>query len=103
MNPTPQRAPELVDPTIESDYWRAQFADEPYYIAGRAFEHYEPAYRAGYEGRVKYDGRPFDEVEKELASDYLHYADDNAWDEVRPATRAAWDRIDERLRGLTGN
>jgi hypothetical protein len=94
---------EVVDPTVENDYWRGRFEDEPYYAEGRDFEFYEPAYRAGYEGRVKYDGRTYDEVEDELAADYRRYSGSDSFDEVSPATRAAWERVDERFRSATRN
>jgi hypothetical protein len=96
---------EMVDPTAEEEHWREAHRDEPYYAEGRPYDdYYLPAYRAGYEGRVKYDGRPYDEVEDDLAADYgrLGGADED-WDEVRPATRAAWDRVDARVRNATRN
>ena len=96
---------EMVDPTVEESYWREHHRGEPYYVEGREYdEDYAPAYRAGWEGRVKYDGRTFDDVEEDLAADYERFrGNDVAWEEVRPATRAAWDRVDERVRTATRN
>jgi hypothetical protein len=95
---------ELVVPSIEDAYWRDNYRSEPYYAEGREYESYAPAYRTGYEGRVAYDGRSFDEVEADLAADYARLEDrDLDWDEVRPATRAAWDRADARIRSATRN
>jgi hypothetical protein len=95
---------EMVDPTVEDAYWRDAHRDEPYYTQGRDFDYYGPAYRAGYEGRVKYDGRTFDDVESDLQADYARYrGNDMNWEEVRPATRAAWDRIDTRVQSATRN
>ena len=54
---------EMVDPAVEDRYWREAHRDEPYYVEGREWDQYAPAYRVGYEGRVKYDGRPYEEVE----------------------------------------
>jgi hypothetical protein len=95
----------MVDPTVEDTYWREAHTKEPYYSDSLAYDDdYAPAYRAGYEGRVKYDGRAFDEVESDLQSDYARYrGNDMNWEEVRPATRAAWDRIDTRVQSATGN
>lgn len=93
---------EMVDPTVESTYWKDQYATEPYYTDGRDYTFYEPAYRTGWEGRSRYDGKAFEEVEDELAADYRRYGD-APWDEVRPATRAAWDRIDARVQSATRN
>ncbi len=96
---------EMVDPTVEDTYWRENHRNEPYYSKDRDYDFYGPAYRAGYEGRVKYDGRKFDEVESDLQSDYARYygGDMSSWDEVRPASRAAWDRVDRRVQDATRN
>ena len=95
---------EMVDPTVESEYWRGQHMREPYYVLGRDYDSYAPAYRAGWEGRVKYDGRTFDDIEDDLSADYERFrGNDMTWEEARPASRAAWDRIDARIRTATRN
>jgi hypothetical protein len=96
---------EMVDPSEEEAYWRANHRDEPYYLEGVEYEDvYLPAYRTGWEGRVKYDGRAFDEAEPELQGDYERFrGNDMTWEEVRPATRAAWDRVDRRVQNFTRN
>jgi hypothetical protein len=95
---------EMVDPTVEDAYWRDSHSREPYYTEGRDYDYYGPAYRAGYEGRVKYDGRTFDDVESDLQADYARYrGNDMNWEEVRPATRAAWDRVDARVQSASRN
>lgn len=91
---------EMVDPTVEDAYWRDAHTKEPYYTKDLAYDDvYAPAYRTGYEGRAKYHGRTFDEVESDLQSDYIRNNGkiDN-WNEVKDASRAAWDRIDRRVR-----
>jgi hypothetical protein len=96
---------EMVDPAAEHEYWRGAHRDEPYYVEGREFDRdYAPAYRAGYEGRVKYDGRAFEDVEDDLAADYERFrGNDMTWEEIRPASRAAWDRVDRRVQDFTRN
>jgi hypothetical protein len=43
-------------------------------------------------------------VEADLAADYGRFqGNDMTWDEVRPATRAAWDRVDRRIQDATRN
>ena len=92
---------EMVDPTVEEAYWRETYAKEPYYAQSRDFDFYRPAYRTGYEGRVKYHGRSFDEVEDDLRQDYINNNGRiDSWNEVRDATRAAWNRIDNRVRAV---
>jgi hypothetical protein len=89
-------AAEAVNPTAEEKFWRETYIREPYYVQGRAYEYYAPAFRAGWEGRVRYDGRTFDDAEPELKANYLlaKSALDPDWKDVRPAARAAWDRVD---------
>ena len=90
---------EMVDPTVEDAYWRENFRKEAYYNKDRDFDFYGPAYRTGYEGRVKYHGRPFDEVEDDLRKDYVNNNGRiDSWNEVKDATRSAWNRIDNRVR-----
>ena len=73
-------------------------------LEDRGFESWAPAYRVGYEGRMRYGDTPFDELDSVLQQDYLRLqGNDMSWDEVRPATRAAWERVDRRVQNLTGN
>ena len=87
-------AAEAVNPTAEELFWRETFVREPYYVAGRTFEYYAPGFRAGWEGRVRHDGRSFEEAEPALKVNYdLAKTElDPVWKDVRPAARAAWDR-----------
>lgn len=95
---------EMVDPTEEDAYWRENHRAQPYYQEGRDYDAFAPAYRLGYEGRVRYDGRAYDDIEQDLAADYERFqGNDLTWEEVRPATRAAWDRVDQRVQTATRN
>ena len=92
---------EMVDPTVEDAYWRDAHAKQPYYRAGREYDAFAPAYRTGYEGRAKYHGRSFDEVETDLESDYKRHNGKLDWIDVKDATRNAWNRVDTRVRDAT--
>lgn len=89
-------AAEAVNPTADELFWRETFVREPYYVHGRPYEYYAPGFRAGWEGRVHHDGRSFEEAEKMLAADYSRTRSelDPAWEDLKPAARAAWDRAD---------
>ena len=89
-------AAEAVNPTAEELYWKETYVREPYYSPGRSFEYYAPGFRAGWQGRVLHDGRSFDDAEPALHANYnLTKGElDPAWHDVRPAARAAWDRVD---------
>ena len=96
---------EMVDPTVETAYWKETYVSQPYYVDGRDWTYYEPAYRTGWEGRTVYDSQTFEDVEDELEANYRRYSKstDIPWDDVRPAARAAWDRVDARVQSATGN
>ena len=87
---------EAVNPTVEEAHWKDAYTREPYYEAGKAYDFYAPAYRAGWEGRARYEGRNFDEAEADLRANYECAIGNRGanWDEGRMAARAAWDRID---------
>jgi hypothetical protein len=89
-------AAEAVNPTAEELFWRETYVREPYYVKGRTYEYYAPGFRAGWEGRVRHDGRTFKAAEPELIAEYnlIKTELDPAWQDVRPAARAAWDRVD---------
>jgi len=86
-------AAEAVNPSAEDAYWRAAYDREPYYVGGRTYDQYRPAYELGWSSVGRYDG-DFDVIEPRLADDWRarHAADGLAWTDVRPATRAAWER-----------
>ena len=86
-------AAESVNPSAEDDYWRGVYASEPYYVAGRSYDHYRPAYELGWSSVGRYEG-DFDAIEPRLADDWRarHSATGLAWTDVHPATRAAWNR-----------
>ncbi len=94
-------AAEAVNPTAEEKFWRETFVREPYYVTGKTYEYYAPAFRAGWEGRARHDGRAFAEAEPELMAEYERTKSelDPAWNEVRPAAQAAWNRVDHIATG----
>jgi hypothetical protein len=89
-------AAEAFNPTAEEVFWKETYVREPYYVQGKSYEYYAPGFRAGWQGRVQHSGRSFDEAEAALKSSYDTGRSelDPTWPEVRPAARAAWDRVD---------
>jgi hypothetical protein len=87
---------EKIDPTAEEAYWRTQYTREPYYERGYTFDDYHPGYRTGWEGRSRYAGRTYDQVERDLQRDYQRNRGNSQldWGKNRHAVRAAWDRFD---------
>jgi hypothetical protein len=87
---------EAMSPTIEEEkYWREHHANQPYAEKGCSYEDYAAAYRTGYEGFHKYPGKPYEEIENDLALDYQRNQPGAAlpWDHARHAVRAAWAKL----------
>jgi flavin-dependent dehydrogenase len=95
----------LLDEREEDAYWREQHRNEPYYVEGSPYETlYAPLYRLGWESRVKYHGRVFDDAAPDIRAEFEALpGQDKTWEEAQPAVRAAWDRVDERVRSFNGN
>lgn len=95
-------AAEAVNPTAEEIFWKETFIREPYYAPGKPYEYYAPAFRAGWEGRVRFDGRTFAEAEGDLAAAYILNKSelDPSWLEIRSAAEAAWNRVDRRMTAI---
>ncbi len=83
------------DPAVEDRYWRANYANEPYYEAGRSYDDYGPAYTLGMTGRITYGGR-FDQAEPQLSQAWEQQRGGSrlSWEQARKPSRAAWQRID---------
>jgi hypothetical protein len=90
---------ESVNPTVEEAYWRENYKTRPY-AANATYDEFAPAYRYGWESRSRYEGRDFDDVERDLARnwDKAKASSQLDWTKARPATRDAWDRIDNGTR-----
>ncbi len=91
-------AGEVVNPTLEDAYWREAFAEEPYVRSDFIFEDYEPAYRIGYLGASRREGRSFEEAEPQLREQYERVRGGSPlqWHAARVPAQAAWDRVIER-------
>jgi hypothetical protein len=93
-------AGEDLDVVAEGDYWRENFRDRPYFAADKPYEHYEPGYRLGWEAGIdeQYEGLSFEEIEDDLRETFeLITPDKTPWEEIRDASRDAFDRA--RTRG----
>jgi hypothetical protein len=96
---------EAIDPTAEEAYWSQNYGNEPYYERGYTYADYHPGYRTGWEGRTRYEGRTFDEVERDLEFDYARNRGKSRldWEKNRYAARAAWERFDKTSAPLEGS
>ena len=85
---------EHFDPTIEERYWRENYERQPYHRKGMAFDDYAPAYRLGWESRLRNPNERFEDAESRLESDYRDMRGNSPldWGDAAHATRAAWER-----------
>jgi hypothetical protein len=90
---------EHIDPTVEEEYWRNEYANRDYYDANVDYEEVSPAYRYGWESRAEHENRSWDEVEPDLERNWTSRRGTSSleWQRARQATRDAWDRIDTGL------
>jgi hypothetical protein len=88
-------AGEVVNPTHEDAFWREAWAEEPYARTDFIYDDYEPAYRIGYLGAARRDGRTFEEAEPQLREQYERVRGGSPlqWDAARVPAKAAWDRV----------
>lgn len=92
---------EMVDPTGEDAYWRANFTSRPYVHASDDYDTLKPAYQYGWESRSKMNGRTWKDVESDLSSGWEGARGDSkmAWGDAKHATEDAWMHANEGLEG----
>ena len=89
-------AGEKMDPTVEDAYWAKSYSNSTYVPKGAKYETYRPAYRYGWESYDRLHGKKFDDVERDLASDWDNRRDGSSlsWENAKPAAKDAWKRLD---------
>jgi len=94
---------ESIDPTVEEEYWRSNYASRPYVEPGSKYEDYQPAYRAGYEGYDRHasTGITYDAAEPALRGDYEKQRGGAGlgWEKAKHAARDAWNRVERAMPG----
>jgi hypothetical protein len=85
---------EEIDPTVEDAYWRENHTSRPYIDQSLSYDHYQPAYRHGWEARSLYSDKSWDEIESELESNWPSRKSSSslAWRDARHASRDAYER-----------
>lgn len=88
---------ESVNPTTENTYWQREHKTRPYVRKDTPYEHYEPAYRYGWEtaSRPEFANRSFDDAERDLERNWETYRGPSTtpWRDVREATRDSFERV----------
>lgn len=88
-------AAEGIDPTVESAYWRENYATRTYVDKDASFEDYSPAYEYGVDSAAEFEEQNFEDVELDLSKnwDSARGASSLTWERARHATRDAWNRV----------
>lgn len=86
---------EDINPTVEEQYWSEHYQTRGYVQPNTPYDNYRPAYRYGVDSYVRSEGRDFDAVEPELRQNWnqARGASNLDWEQARPATRDAYDRL----------
>jgi hypothetical protein len=92
---------QAVNPTTEDAYWENEYKKRDYVEPNAGYDNYGPAYRYGVDAYSRFEGRPFDQIEPQLGSDWNTARDKSTleWDKARHATRDAYDRLHTRGTG----
>ncbi len=88
---------DAVDPALEESYWRDNYTNRPYFSPTYAYSDYWPAFGLGVSAFRSYPGRPYEEIEPELARDWSTARADSRldWERAKGATRDAWHRLND--------
>ena len=88
---------EMIDPTAEETYWRANYTSRPYVAASSTYDDYGPAFAHGVNAYREHPGKAFDEIDSTLAEDWQRARSTSTltWDAARDASRDAWLRASD--------
>ena len=92
---------ELINPTVEDEYWRENYRTRSYVEPDTSYEVYQPAYQYGWEARARHRDRKWDEIEPDLSRDWETHRGTSGltWEKARYASRDAWDRLERAIPG----
>lgn len=78
----------------EDQFWRWQYSQEPYFVPGRSYEQYRPAYILGRNFAWMFSAENFLALRNDMACewDMARGQSHLPWREVEPAAQAAWQR-----------
>ena len=78
----------------EDTFWRGQYEREGYFQKGMAWDDYEPAYRFGYDWRMRHPDRKWEDMEHDMGREWDKFKMKSRlkWEHAKHAVKAAWDR-----------
>lgn len=89
-------AAEVVNPTVQHEFWRNEYQKRPYFTEGTPYEQYGPAYQYGWESYTTHTGKTFHDVESQLARDWESRRGESqlSWKHAKDAAQDGWRRIE---------
>jgi hypothetical protein len=84
-----------VNPTVEDEWWRQNYAQRPYARKDVSYDAYRPAYQYGWQARMMHADAEWSEIEPNLAAGWAQARGDSKleWADAKHAAKDAWDRI----------
>jgi hypothetical protein len=88
-------AAEAINPTIEEEWWRSNYAARPYAKSGEPYATYRPAYQYGWQARMMHGDAEWEEIEPNLAAGWMSARGESKleWADAQHAAKDAWDRV----------
>lgn len=86
----------------EDAYWLIQFTNEPYYIAGRGYDQYQPAYALGCRAALEYPDARFRDLVLDLEMQWGAQRTTSLlpWREVHDAVKRAWEHANLQMQQM---
>lgn len=93
------RAAEAADARDDLGHFQQIHREMPYFVEGRDWEDYAPAYRYGLDTYATHGGQPFEQAEDQLQAGWPRARSGSRldWSQASPAVRHAWRSLDETL------
>lgn len=78
--------------SLEDSYWHSHFFQEPYYVAGRSYDQYRPAYKLGWQSALQCSDSSFVDLSKQIELQWVNQCGSSLlpWREVHLAVKNAW-------------
>ena len=86
----------------ENAYWSKQFFNEHYYIAGRGYDQYQPAYALGWRTALEYPDARFGDLAAHLERQWSVRRATSLlpWREVHDAVKIAWEHANSQMKEM---
>lgn len=87
---------------LEDHYWHTHFSRVPYYVQGRGYDQYQPAYRLGWQRSLEHPDASFQDFVQALESDWNTHRGSSLlpWREVEVAVKDAWEHANVQMQKM---